>query len=139
MDRWGIPLLVLTAAFLGSLPSFAIIGGKLEGKVFPVAGPAVIHEVYRFEDGWAYFSMSAKKRRDCNWRSTKFYLGDRESGNVPVAFEHLDKPTLRESGQHFWAHSRVQLTPDQLLERSHADVLHDCGWRLWTTKTPFYN
>ena len=128
---WG---LLMVALIVPASPIF----GEIEGRVWPVAGPATVDHVDRFEDGWTYFSMSAPKRRDCNWRSTNFYLGERGSGNVPVAFEHLDRPKLRGSGIQFWANSRVQLSPDQLLSSAYADVLHICGWGLWLTRTHFY-
>lgn len=131
-----IPWLLLL--LIAAVPASPIIG-QIEGRVFPVAGPAVVEEIDRFEDGWTYFSMSAPKRRDCNWRSTKFYLGDRSNGNVPVAFEHLDRPQVRGPGRQYWPSSRIQLSPDQLLNNAHADVAHTCGWGLWLTVTPFYN
>lgn len=120
-----------------AIPASPILG-EIEGRIWPVAGPATIEQIDRFEDGWTYFSMSAPKVRDCNWRATKFFLGKRRNGNVPVAFEHLDRPEIREMGGQYWPASRVQMTPEQLIENSYADVLHVCGWGLWLTRTQFY-
>ena len=117
----------------------APVVGQLEGRVYPVVGAARIEQVHKFEDGWTYFSMSAFKRRDCNWRATEFFLGKRGDGNVPVAFEHLDRPEVRTVGELFWPESRVQLTPEQLQNYAHADTSHDCGWWFWLTRTPLYD
>lgn len=128
----------LSLVLLLAIPASPILG-EIEGRIWPVAGPANIEAVDKFENGWTYFSMSAPKNRNCNWRSTKFFLGKRGNGNVPVAFEHLDPPQLRETGRHYWPSSRVQLTPEQLLSNAYADVLHVCGSGVWLTRTRFYN
>lgn len=138
MSKWVLPLFVTLVVTLGSLPSLFVIASQLEAKYLPVAGPAVIEEIDRFEEGWTYFSMSAPKHRECEWRGTKFFLGKRGNGSVPVPFEHLDMPQIRGVGHQFWAESRVQLTPDQLMQNAYANVHHSCGPGLWTVVTHFY-
>jgi hypothetical protein len=124
--------LALAALAPVSLPLF----NQLDGRLYPVVGPIKIEEILKVEDGWTYFSMSAKKLRECRWRETKFYLGTRNGNNVPAPFQHLGKPNLKGVGEHFWPSSRVQLTPKQLLTESYIDLWHDCGSLLGLTVTP---
>jgi len=123
------------------LPSVAKLVGPLEGRIWPVVGPASIIEVYKVEDGWTYFSMTAPKFRDCAWRGTTFYLGRRDAGTF-AKFEHLNKPQKREAGAVLiWDKNRTRLSENQLRETAFADVLHQCPgwWRIWLTETRFYN
>lgn len=126
-------------ALVALIPLSSPLVGRVDGWLFPVAGPVAIEQINSYEDGWTYFSMSGPKHRECRWRSTKFFLGGRSGNNVPVPFEHLDKPEVRKIGDQYWPSSRIQLSPEQLLNSSHADVYHDCGWWLWLTRTPLYN
>ena len=128
-------------ALLALAPLSSSVIEKVEGLFLPVVIRAEIVEIYRVEEDYTYFSMRADKLRDCGWRETIFYLGTRNS-RIAVAdplFRHLGKPKSRGVGGLYWAENRTTMTPDQLLNNAHADVVHQCGWRPWLTRTRFYN
>ena len=114
--------------------------GHVEGKLFPVVSELTVYDfeplpppAYRHK-----FKGHADKLRDCNWVRTEWYLGKRGSLRVPVVFDYGEKPRLNQVGRIFWGDMRISLDPFEVLNNSHADVIHDCGWP-WLTRTPFYD
>lgn len=115
--------------------------GTIEGRLFPVVGPVTLGQSkltpppeYRAE--WA---ASADKYRSCSeFVRIEWWLGKRGGDRVLVAAKFLDAPEIRSVGRLEWSRLQIDLPPDETLQNSHSDVLHDCGWP-WLTRTRFFN
>lgn len=129
-----------TLFLLATMPLLTMALPAVEGRIAPVVGPAKVTAVLHEDGGWTYFSMEGTKLRDCRWVRTQWFFGQRDGNHVPVPFEHLGRPVLRETGAQVWTRSRIQASPSDLREHSFADVVHVCPgwWRWWTVRTPLY-
>lgn len=129
--------------------------GRIEGAYWPVvvntefgahvqSGPPAHRYIW---------TATAVKLRDCEplrneqGSFVSWYLGPRNGRRVEVLADFLDKPKVRPSGILAFDALAISLEPSEVLENSHADVLHRCPiltiagvtvWRPWKTQTRFY-
>lgn len=114
--------------------------GEVEGSFHPVVGRATLVQATTFPPP-AYrtkWSATANKYRDCDFKGIEWFLGPRGGRRVQVRAEFMDRPQVRGQGVLFWDQLVIWLDPQETVENSHADVLHDCGLS-WQVRTPFYN
>lgn len=125
MKNWTLfPLLFLVACG----PWVASLQPIVEGQLFPVvsAGRIDAGSVQETKAGGAAFSMSALKRRNCVWQRTEWFLGSRDGLKTPGITRYAGPPEFTTPGELTWDGVKVNLTPDQLLNNSLADVVHYC-------------
>ncbi|MGB1215523.1 MAG: hypothetical protein ACPG4X_19290 [Pikeienuella sp.] len=133
---------ILMAAFGGMVLFFAYqTGGELEGRLFPVVGKITLSNpeaapppTYRTR-----WEGSADKHRDCEFIKLEWFLGPRNGRRVQVHSEFTDLPEVRHIGALSWDGLLIALDPAETLANSHADVLHQCPYRPWLTRTQFYD
>lgn len=91
-------------------------------------------------EGGIIFSAKAEKHRDCIWRGTIFYLGDRNPGGVVLTDSpHQSKPQNRGVGWLFWENIFVPTDEITLRGGTYADVQHDCrGSNLGRTRSHYW-
>ena len=124
-----------------SLVFLQSVGGEIEGRVFPVMGPLTVFEPIEmpqptYRTRWR---GQAKKLRNCDFVRVEWFLGPRDGRRVQVQFEFTDRPQVRPAGPLEWSGLVVALDPPAARSNSHADVLHQCDFRPWLTRTPFYD
>lgn len=117
------------------------LGQKLDGHLFPVAGPAVITKAVSIPGGRTIIQGRAPKNRQCSFIAIDWRMGDHEHYvSVPVEFRESQK--LRDAGPFAFGDWVVDLDRERLLTKSYAMVYHQCfvmGFPLpWTTETLFY-
>lgn len=114
---------------------FGVYGGKVEGRIAPVVVDAEITRMEAVGETATRFWGSFEKARDCQFDSIAFYLG--AEGDGPRAdFVFEEAAETRAPGAENFGPWLVQLTPDQLRNRSFAIVYHRCH-PLWLTETRF--
>lgn len=112
--------------------------GVIEGRFFPVVKDVRVTRIDAAENGrsriWGQFNLT---RAGCDFHDVEWELvGAKRSVLASVEFEEGAKE--RGDGLQEFGSWLVQLTPDQLKERSRAIVYHECPWRWWRTETHFY-
>lgn len=128
---------VIAFALAGTFILFlSSVGGKIEGRYFPVVSQADISRVERVGQVATRFWGSFEKLRDCTFEDLKFYLGD-PTASARADFEFEEVASVRHQGDENFGPWLVQLTPDQLTNRSFAVAKHKCH-PLWLTETIFY-
>ncbi len=120
--------------------------GRIEGTVWPVTDETAITKVEVLEYGQSRIWGEFRKLRDCRFEGLTFYLTSAGGGSAAdLVFEGGTK--VRDSGFETFGPWRVQLTAEQLRERSRAEVRHVCPmfaiggrsvYRPWQTVTQFY-
>lgn len=133
----------LILAFVVMLVFFAeVVGGIVEGHFFPVTSRAEIREVAAAGQGLTRIWGEIRKRRDCAFVEVEWWLGvsgRRAAGAYAVADLEFEEGTrVRASGPFSFGPWRLQLTPEQVLNRSHAIVFHRCH-AFWLTETLLYD
>lgn len=118
------------------------VGGVVEGRLWPVTGRAVIEGSEAAGVGYTRIWGRIRKERDCAFVRVEWRLGSPgryAAGAYSVADLVFEEGThVRRSGPFAFGPWRVQLTRDQLLNRSHAVVFHRCHW-LWLTETLLFD
>ena len=133
---------IVIAALAGmSLVFVQWIGGAVEGRLFPVMGPLTISDPvpYPPPSYRARWQGQAEKRRNCEFIRMEWYLGPRHGGRVRVSSEFLDRPEVRGEGRLSWDGIVISLPAGEVLINSHADVIHQCRFRPWQTRTRFFD
>lgn len=120
-------ILGLLIVLLLAIPTIEKLGPVVETHLFPVVGRLTITEIRPVADG-TEISATAEKYRDCQWRKTVWYYGDRDGMNVPLnSAKHLDPPTVRPVGDLAWDRIFIPVRPEVVADRTFADAFHDCG------------
>lgn len=111
-------------------------GGQIEGTLFPVVDRTQITRTEPVSEVSTRFWGEFRKTRDCQFDSIEFYVGEPgKSARVDFRFEEGSK--VRSDGFEVFGPWVVQLTQDQIRERSYSVVWHRCH-ALWLTRTRFY-
>ena len=114
----------------------ATFGGRVEGYFFPVTSQVSIIQTEVINPVQTRFWGELKRERQCAFESLEWRLGELgSSSRADLVFEEGAK--VRGSGLEEFGPWVVQLTPDQLLNRSFAVVRHRCH-PFWITVTIFY-
>ena len=114
------------------------VGGQIEGRFFPVVEGAEVTRVDDLSEGfsriWGSFTIL---RPGCDFRGLDWQLvGANRNVSADLIFEEGTKE--RAGGVNDFGPWRIQLTPEQLQQRSVAIVYHACPYRWWITETRFY-
>lgn len=134
MDNLGLKVtFALLVAF-----SLHLFGGKVEGRFFPVVNGVTVERTESAPDQytriWGSFSLN---RAGCDFSGLEWRLtGNVRDYVVDLVFEEGTRK--RAGGKQAFGPWRVQLTSEQLTERSAAIAYHQCPWRWWKTETVFY-
>jgi len=111
-------------------------GGRIEGHYFPVTRQVSILKADRVNAVQTRFWGELKRERQCEFESIEWRLGEiGSSARADLVFEEGAK--VRGSGLEEFGPWVVQLTREQLLDRSFAVVRHRCH-PFWVTETIFY-
>lgn len=116
--------LIWLALFVNSEPA-----ARLQGEIWPVVTPLQVDTVSPFAmlDGTpaTRISGTAVKLRDCNFRTTRWYIEDADGRDTRVNAYFLDPPLIRQPGVLTWDALIVGVTPE-MLSTSRAEVHHEC-------------
>lgn len=132
---------ILAALLFGSAvlrPGIDAIG-SIEGWLFPVVSEVVLSDPRpapppAYRHAW---HGEAEKLRECSFVGMEWFLGSRNGLRASVVSGFTDPPEVRGQGGLVFSGILVSLDPAEI-EASHADVIHQCPWRPWLTRTPFY-
>lgn len=115
----------------------AFVGGRVEGVVLPVVSPARIVTAEPVAGGtWTRVTGTVQRRRDCRFVDLEWRVGTRRSyAVVDKVYERSGQ--MRAGSVYHFGPWRLQLTPDQLHNRSRAIVVHHCH-PLWLTRSVFF-
>lgn len=124
--------LALVALFLGT------IGGSIEGRFAPAVTDVEVSRIDPVGETHSRIWGSMRiVRAGCDFAGLEwFLLGTSRRVLADLVFEEGAKE--RGNGVQDFGPWLVQLTPDQLQNRSVAVAYHDCPWRWWRTETTFY-
>ena len=122
----------------------SLVAGPIEGTFWPVTDYIHISKMTPRENGWTYiWGSSVKYRAGCRFDHIEWYIG-LPGDDVRVDVDTLASPINRPAGAFNWGPWKVQLTPEQITDRSHAVMFHRCHditffgktlIRLWMTET----
>lgn len=117
--------------------------GRIEGNLFPVVTEAKLTNPtpapppdYRHR-----WRAEAVKLRNCEYLgpgALQWRLGQRHGASVPVVAIYEDAPQIRGPGVLRWSGLLISLDPSEVHANSYADVLHQCPWRWWPTRSRFF-
>jgi hypothetical protein len=131
---WGgtfAAMALILAIWLGG-----IYGGKIEGRYFPVVVNTAVTEIERVGDIESRVWGSSEKVRQCAFERIEWYIGSEDAySRVAVSFEERSK--ARPDGDLSFGPWLIRMTPEEVLHRSFAVVVHRCH-PLWLTETRFY-
>lgn len=127
---------LIAACAVVSLAFALANGGRIEGYLFPVV---TMGEIIAFEPvgetSTRFWGRSARLRH-CHFDHLVWYLAEGHVATyADLVFE--EGPKVRGGGRFAFGPWLVQLTPEQLLDRSYAVVYHRCHL-FWLTETRFY-
>ena len=127
----------LMAVFFGMLLLFAsYFGGQIEGRFFPVIDKTVVTHVERDIENRSLVWGHAMQLRDCSFVRLEWRIGTpAHYAAIDVVF--LDVAELRPDGVFDFGPWKLHATPDQVMKRSFATVVHRCH-PLWNTETVFW-
>lgn len=112
------------------------VGGRVEGYLFPVVMPGIIERFEPVGETSTRIWGRSARLRDCSFDQLVWFLGDDDhSARADLVFEEGTK--VRGDGTFSFGPWVVQLTPEQLQDRSYAVVYHRCHI-FWLTETRFY-
>lgn len=117
------------------------IGGTIEGRMLPVMSRLQISDPEPFPPP-AYRTRwrgTATKYRNCSFVRVEWNLGPRNGNHVQIQFAFTDPPEIRFAGEFEWQDVLISLEPESVLQNSHADILHQCRFRPWLTRTRFFD
>ena len=139
--KWVNDFAFLLAAALIIVSAGAYAYSWVEGYVDPVMTPLQISNPRQGPTQFSttFDSQSTKLRGDCVWIGTNWYIGERDDLSVRTEGAYSDRPTINGAGVLTWLNQTVEMSPDELFLNSHANVVHQCPYRLWQTVTPFYD
>lgn len=108
----------------------ALIGpGAIEGKIFPASAPAydVVSREDPTNDQWVLVSGASKRLRpECSPRKLEWFAGERHNQDTVVDWD-WGRPIVRSKGEFLFYDWRVRAAPPEyMMERTFADVLHQC-------------
>ena len=130
------------AALAGMSVIFAQwLGGAIEGRLFPVMTTLQISDPTpypppNYRTRWRGESV---KQRACEFVRLEWFLGPRKGPHVQITSEFVDQPQIRGTGLIQWDGIVVSLPPSEVLANSYADIIHQCPYRPWETRTRFYD
>ena len=130
----------LAAAFVIVLAS-TYIYSLVEGYVDPVMEPLEISNIRRgpSEFDVTFDGQAVKLRGDCEWIESRWYIGQRWERNQRTRWDFTGRPQIRKEGLLVWKDQIAAMSPQELVQNSHANTVHKCPWRPWRTVTPFYD
>lgn len=124
--------------------SFVVLFGnyflhRVETERYEVVRPITILSVTP-EGGGVRIVAETDKLRDCNWRKTIWYFGDRAGQNVLLTeYPHRDKPQINSVGHVQWDNIWLPIDEGSVGE-TFADAYHQCYFPFsWWTRSEFYN
>lgn len=124
--------------------------GYLDGSYNPVVSKAYVHTIQPVQNPAGEYADSriwgiAEKKRSCNYKYMKWYVGKRGGIHtaVPIVIEESSK--ARQAGYFHFGPWLAHVPWRTLLLRDlkvHADVYHQCHWwgipYPWKTRTELY-
>jgi hypothetical protein len=138
--RWINNVAFAGALSLLLLSSVAYVYSWVEGYVDPVMSPMEISNARRGPTEFSTtFDSASTKLRECVWLESNWYIGERGGPSVRTLWQFSGPPTIRTTGELEWLDQTVNMSPQELFQNSHANVIHQCPWRLWYTVTPLYD
>lgn len=118
-------ILKFTAGGITAFFFFSTVG-TVEGRFFPVAVDTQLHLVGPDANGFTRVDGTSEKLRPgCKFDHIEWYLGAPED-STRADFDLLEPPKNRKGGPFSFGPWMVQLTPEQIVERSYAMVFHRC-------------
>jgi len=133
-------LVFLTAALMVFLFGGTFVYSLVEGYVDPVVTPMQISNPRVGPSQYdVTFDGTAEKLRNCDWVESRWYIGERFELSVRTVWLFAGPPEVRSEGALAWRDQVAAMSPQELFQNSHADVVHRCPWRLWNTVTPLYD
>lgn len=125
-----------------SMIAYAVISPSLpyvSGHFYPVVGNVEIDtKQVAFHGGqWTEIAGRADKLRDCEFVEIRWFLDQPGDLRVRAQVRFFEAAKSRREGDFTFGPWVVQLTDDQLLRQSSANVVHKCH-PLWLTITPFW-
>jgi hypothetical protein len=122
---------VVVALFLKS------VGGKVEGRLFPVLGRSDLAFEVSPGSGWSRIGGTAARLRDCDFVRAEWRHGTREAYRVvDLVFE--EGGAMQSNGHAEFGPWLVHLRPAQLRDQSSAVVYHRCH-PLWLTESLLFD
>jgi hypothetical protein len=138
--KWINNVAFAGALSLLSLGAVAYVYSWVEGYIDPVMTRLEISNVRQGPTEFSItFDGTATKLRDCTWIETNWYIGERGDRSVRTDGDYSGRPRINGAGLLTWADQTVEMSPQELFQNSHANVVHQCPWGLWRTITPFYD
>lgn len=138
MTKSGLAVIALLLFF--SFPS-------LETTFAPTMKP--IHEIsFVAVEGGTIITASAEKVRNCAWRQTIFYYGERGGRNTVTLSRnpHRGPPRQNAAGILTWDAIFLPVDVETARDETHADALHSCyplpewaPWATYWTRSKFYD
>ena len=134
---------IFAGAFFASILIYSIVafGGKIEGKLFPVAladsiriseiDPALLIDGTRLEG-------TMVKLRNCDFIGLQASILNPVGTKIVVPMDVRESIKLREKGEHEWGPWRVLLPVWQVEPQIEIIVFHQCN-PFYITETEFYN
>lgn len=129
--------------------------GRIEGRYFPVVTNTELFDPKPFPppEHRNVWEVTSIKLRDCvpirneRGRFVTWYFGPRNGRRVDVIAFFDVPPQRRDKGVLYWERLVIALDDVEVMQNSHADVLHHCPifrfagmtiYRPWYTQTAFY-
>lgn len=100
----------------------------------PVMVDGIIRSLTDLGEGRTGVEFQAVKVRDCDWRSTSWFMGDVGGRNTAAPTLHTAPPRIRGQGLHVWKQIIVNLPVDTILSRSFVKSKHHCH-PFWETES----
>lgn len=129
-------LIIINILFLSSSMIGRVIGDYVEYYYNPVMIPGSYISGRESSNGYSIISYNALKIRDCDWISTEWFFGnpDDKTNRLQVPMYHGETPEIRETGEHLWEDTYVNLTIDEIINNSYGIATHSCN-PFWYTKS----
>lgn len=126
---------------------FGLLVGTVEGQIWPVTRDTTITKVEQVDNGFSHvWGTTTKLRPGCKFDHMEWFLG--LPGDDVRADALLMTPPINRGRETFlFGPWRVQLTPEQIINRSHVKIMHRCHdivlygttvLRMWLTVTEFW-
>ena len=128
MKLWEWALIVWIFAVVMLVSIYPATSKLVQNTYLPVVSQMEVLSYDEVDEG-IIISAKATKFRECTWRKSEWFLGERDGSNVflPDA-RHLDKPQVRNVGELYWEEIFIPVKPYQIYENQvFADTVHDCN------------
>lgn len=131
--------IVANTAYISTNLLGYIMGSYIEFSYNPVMVPGELLDAHTApnKEGFTEVSFTAIKLRDCDWKNTRWYYGDRNTSYVKVPMSHGEKPRIRNTGEQKWDRTYVFLNEESIRNESFAIAEHSCN-RFWNTYSLIY-